>query len=445
MRQQKCINRSLCLMLSLLNSKFLVFFSRNLFDRLVIYIFLSELAVKVVFELLLGQWWYETVPYKQYIFYTLMLLDYVICLPRIARIEIKTNYMSMFLLLFLFVIVQGIFVGLMRHNHSFEIFNDSLPLVFLVLNALRMQSLSERPNQIDFSFLLKFSTILGLAICLTGYAAVSLGLPAISSLGGLPGGIYFPLIFSAIIAGARPSLPTLIAFTIILTLTISNMNRTTLIFILCITGYITYLNFRKSPVYGITLCLAVCFAFSMVWFTLPKESGIHTRIIGLTELNFSATKGSVGERGQEFRAINQKLDYEGEIFKWVGLGHGALYEVSLTHEFKKDYGHAHYSWAMFKLRYGYLGYIYLFLMAMVLMINAYKNWNRYVPSSLLISLICVQCLLYLGTYVNFVFLLSGLPFFYFASPTQTVAPRNSVVKQLHGSNEKLDDSQPSKA
>lgn len=59
------------------------------------------------------------------------------------------------------------------------------------------------------------------------------------------------------------------------------------------------------------------------------------------------------------QAVQEKLDTLGTEAQWLGLGFGGVYEVQFTHVMLKDYGHAHYSWVWFNLRFGRIGYLYL--------------------------------------------------------------------------------------
>lgn len=399
-------------MLPYLHSKLQNFFSRNIFERLICYVFLSELLVKIVFEFALGEWFYLQAQHKQYILYSLILLDYALTLPRVLSLRVTFNYISVFLLVFLLMIAQGVFVGLMNHNQLFEIFNDSAPLLVLILNGLRMQSLSENSKPIDFHFLLKFCTAMGLSICVIGQLSVLAGLPSRASIGTLPGGIYFPLFFAALLTYEKLPFRYVFSLFVILGLTSMDMNRTTMAFVAALGGCYVLHSLRKKPAQGIVSILLITVTLGIGWFSLPEDSGTYRRIIGLTELDFSQTTGSVGERGNEARSIQRKLTNMGETAELFGMGHGGLYEVQFTHEYLQNYGHAHYSWAMFNLRYGKTGYIYLAILTLILLFHARRNWSMSEPAALLVCLLCLQSFLYLMTYVNFVFLLAGLQFLY---------------------------------
>lgn len=106
--------------------------------------------------------------------------------------------------------------------------------------------------------------------------------------------------------------------------------------------------------------------------------------------------------------IQKKLNRKGEPDVWLGLGFGGLYEVARTHEFLKNYGHAHYSWAWFNLRFGRIGYIYLAIMVLALAYNGFYGIRSRMPVGLLVALLAFFSTLYFFTYVNAVFLICEL-------------------------------------
>lgn len=386
------------------------FYSRNLFERIVIYVSVSELIVKIIFELLMGKWYFVLAREKQYLLFTLLLLDYIINYKKILNIKISVNYILIFIFIFFIAILQGIFVGIYNGNKIFEIFNDSVPLLLIVGNALRMQSYQENKRDIDFNFLLKFSSLVGMAICLTGGLGVLLHRPSSASVGGLTAGIYFPIFFAALFTNKKITIPYIMCFCIIFGLTLTDLNRTTMAFMGISSIIIIVIKFLHRPFRGLILITSALLCGLIGWGFLPKDSKTYIRIIRISEINTSDHKGSVGERQAEYDAIKTKLKDKGESTQLFGMGHGALYEVKVTHGYMKDYGHAHYSWALFNLRYGLTGYLYLLLLLFTLTLHAYKNIDLNNPAKMTVSLLCFQSILYLATYVNFVFLLSGLQF-----------------------------------
>ena len=76
------------------------------------------------------------------------------------------------------------------------------------------------------------------------------------------------------------------------------------------------------------------------------------------------------------------------------------------------YGHAHYSWAWFKLRFGQMGYLYLLIFVSVLAYNGFVWGLRFDPVGFFMLCLCLVSLLYCFTYVNAAFLMMGIQFAY---------------------------------
>ncbi len=391
------------------------FFAKNLFERAIIYIFLAELLVKIFFELLGGQWYFALSHQKQFIFFGLIGLDYLLSMHKIVHIRLKANYTLVFLGIFSLMIIQGVVMGLLNHNKPMELINDTIPLIIFVLNALRMQSLAENRHPIDFKFLLYAISIMASIACLAGFIALQLGLPSRASAGGLTSGLYFPLFFAGLLTLKRMPIPLLAMAVLIFGFSVTDINRTTMIFIALCIAVVVLAKLRDNIVVGLASIAAIMTIGSIGWMSLPEDSMTYRRIVGLANLDTSARTGSVGERQAEYDAINVKLTSMGNTVKWLGVGHGGTYEVQYSHQYIKDYGHAHYAWAMFALRYGNMGYFYLMIFAVTIILNIYRNWTFTDPVRMGIALMSLQAALYLMTYVNFVLLCSGVQFLYIFS------------------------------
>lgn len=385
------------------------FYQRNLFERVIIYIFVSALIVKIYFELILGQWSFLQAQNKQWIFYILLALDYIISSRKVIAIRIRLNIMSLYGLFVILMVLHGLFVGLMNRNETFVIFNDLVPLLMIALNILRFQSLSEY-KPIDYPFLLKACTILSIGTCAFGLIAVLLGKPSAPTVGN--GTIYLPLILSAVFCMRPfPKLTALCAF-IMITLSISELNRTTLLFFVGAIGiYSTHLLVKK-PALGLSVFILLLMLVTCAWISLPETSGTYRRIVGLYDVDLDKRTGSIGERQAEMDAVQAKLDGIGPSAQWLGLGFGGVYEVQFTHSMLTNYGHAHYSWVWHNLRFGRLGYMYLLVMVCVLIYQSWLGFSKNDPLGVFMGLLCFYCLVFCLTYVNAIFLLSGIPFFY---------------------------------
>lgn len=396
------------------------FFERNLFERLIVYIFLSELAVKVIFELALGQWSFKQSQNTQWIFYGFLALDYLISVRKVMNIRFTLNPMSATAFLFIVMIAHGTLVGVLNHNPPFVIFNDLIPPLMIALNILRMQSGSENTRPIDVRFLLSFCSIVALSTTLIGFLCLQLGLPSDPSVGR--GQIYYPLVLSALFI-LRP-FPKWIAISLplIFLLTATGLNRTTLAFLAIVIGGYSILQIVRNPAKGVVLVVIVCIVTSLGVALMPKDSGTYRRISGLSNIDLSERTGSIGERQAEWDAIQAKLSDMGKTAEWTGMGFGGLYNVRFTHQYNTNYGHAHYIWAWFNMRFGKIGYIYMALMMSALIYNTARGLLMGGELGLFVSFLNLIGLIYCLTHVNSLFLLSGLNFLHLTRSGQPFRP-----------------------
>ena len=404
-------------------SSFLYFFERNLFERIIIYLFTSEFLTKFFFELMLGQSYFHQSQHKQWIFYLLLAADYIISLPKIINIRFTINLLSLFALFLIFLICQGLFVGIMNHNNWCESINDTIPPLTIALNILRMQSSKDYKHPVDLRFLFYTTTVLACAACLFGQIAVLLGKPSAVQLAVAP--VYLPLFLAALFT-LKPLPKVMLAlFVIIFALSVAEINRTSLAFMAIVLAIFIILQIIRTPSKGLLFLLFTVFLSTSFWIVLPEDSKTYRRIVGIVEIDLSSRRGSIGERAAEFDSINATLEKKGQTIEWVGLGFGGLYEFQSTHEYIKDYGHAHYSWAWFKLRFGYLGYLYLLILTLTLLYNCFQGLHMRTSTPIFIGLLCFQALLYLVTYVNAIFLCSGIHFLWLHNKEQKAPSPNA--------------------
>ena len=385
-------------------------FNRSFFERIIIYCFLSELIVKVVFELALGKWWFALSPVKQIILYAIFAIDYLVNYRKLMAIRFWSNPVFYFMLVMLVMIVQGTFVGIYNHNAPFEIFNDSFPLLLMAINSLRLQSSVESKPEIDFPFLIQFCSLMSVLICLLGFAATSIGLPSTKAISGVIAGVYIVLFIAALLTGYPVKFLHWLCFFIVLGFSAGDFNRTTLAFFL-ISGVVMFLklSFRK-PFAALLFIFIISLLGAGLWNFLPNDSKTKQRFTDLAQLSSQSRTGSVGERMSEWVSIQEKVAQNGTTARWIGLGHGALYDVRYTFRVIKDYGFAHFAWALFYFRYGLSGYVYLGLLTFMLMWQTFRYWSFTSPLKMTISLLSLLSILYLATYINFVILCMGLQF-----------------------------------
>lgn len=385
------------------------FYERNLFERIIIYLFLSVLIVKAVFELGLGQWSFIQSQNIQWVFYSFLAADYLISWRKVINIRVTLNHISIFSFVLFIMLAHGTFVGIQMKNEPFVILNDAVPLLMIALNVLRMQSAAEYAP-INFERILTSCTILALGACFTGYLAQAIGKPSQPSIGNET--VYLPLIIAGLFS-LKP-FPKWVALSALgmLFLTLDDVNRTTMVFLGAVTLFFFFALLFKEPVKGIAL-IGVAFVLVLLAVTvIPKDSKTYSRVASLSSIDLSERTGSIGERQAEWDAINIMEEKLGKTTEWLGLGFGGVYEVQFTHTYLKNYGHAHYSWSWFKLRFGDIGFIYLAVLVCILILNALAHSKMANSTSLFIVLLCLLCLVYCVTYVNSIFLLSGIQFYY---------------------------------
>ncbi len=395
------------------------FYAKNLFERLIIYIIMSELLAKVYVELLLHDLLFYHPQTKQWIFYAFLGVDYIVGLPKLLRVRVTFNPMSAFALMLLVMIGQGTVIGIINDNDWFPLVNDIIPMLMISLNILRMQSHVEEPK-IHFPSIFRTTTILTLCSSLLSFTLLHVHIIHVATL--IPNAIYMAMFYAALYT--YPKLPRwqLISFLIILGIGGADVNRTTMMFLMISTaGYVTLMTL-KHPLKGVILFAGVAVGGLLAWHILPEDSGAYKRIVALQNLDLNSREGSVGERSQEWDSISRHLAHLGSTDELMGFGMGGTYTMKFTHEVEKGYGHAHYSWAWFKMRFGEIGFIYLGVLILALFHNLLLGIKRWNPTSMFIAFICLSGILYLGTYVNAIWLLSGIQFLWLPRADSKAAP-----------------------
>lgn len=388
------------------------FFEKNLFERIIVYIFCSHFLVKLIFEFILGEWSFVQSQNQQWIFYGFLGLDYLFSYRKILNIKITINPMSILAFVFLIMIFHGLLVGIVSKNPPFIILNDTVPILMIFLNILRMQSFEEISEPINIRFLFLFCIVITFISSGISFLAVLGGKPSDTAVIASP--IYFPLLFAGFFLLNRPIPKIYVLMGIItLLLAIPEMNRTTLTFVLIVLAVYSIIKIVSSPAKGVFILLIIVIFGSLFWALVPEDSRTYQRISNIGEIDLSRRTGSIGERQAEWDAIKLKLNASGETIDFLGLGFGGTYDVKFTHQYLTEYGHAHYSWAWFNLRYGKLGYLYLIIFLFCLFYNSFRCFSIFNATDLFLSLLCLMGILYCATHVNSVFLQSGIHFLYY--------------------------------
>lgn len=398
------------------------FYARTFFERLVLYIFLSHLVTKVVFEFALGEWHFLLSRQEQYIFYSLLLADYVLTWRRFFAVRITANHLVYVVIFFLFLAVYGAVIGAVNGNRKFELFNDTVPLIVIALNILRIQSERDRLDANVMYRLLRETSVLALLMCVIGFVSLSIGNPSRASLNAMPLSVFIALFFAMLISGRRMPLWITACFVTVLSFSIEDLNRSSMLFLLAATGFLLLVTFMRHPQKALFALGGVVIAVGIGVMVVPPDSKTAARIQALASLGQQAEsrKTSVGERVTEYRSILKRLANEGETVEVFGLGHGALYEMRGANEYKKDYGHAHFSWALFKLRYGDIGYALVAILGLLILANLVFHLGAWDPVSLFALLMSACALIYMFTYVTFILMVAGVSFVARASRPATV-------------------------
>lgn len=399
------------------------FYARTFFERLVLYIFASHLVTKVVFEFAMGEWHFQLSRQEQYIFYSLLLADYVLTWRRFFALRITSNHLAYVVVFFLFLAVYGAVVGAVNGNRTFELFNDTAPLIVIALNILRIQSERDRLDAGVIYRLLRETSILAVVMCVIGFISLSIGNPSRASLNAMPLSVFVALFFAILISGRRLPLWVTACFLVVLAFSIEDLNRSTMLFLLAATGLLLVVTFMRHPQLALFALGGVVIAVGVGAMVVPPDSKTAARIHALASLGKQAEsrKTSVGERVTEYRSILKRLARDGETVEVLGLGHGALYEMRGANEYKKDYGHAHFSWALFKLRYGDLGYVLAAMLGLLVFANIVFHMGAWDPVSLFALLMSACALIYMFTYVTFILMVAGVSFV--ARAPRPAAPR----------------------
>ena len=154
-----------------------------LFERLIYYVLIPDLFARIVLEAILGQWWFGITQGKQWIFYLLMALEYIIQSRALVQDRFRKDENLVVSGLMLIMLLHGVFVGLAWQNPPARIFIDSIAPFVLATNIL----LLDRRNAFvgfDYERLVRVNLAYGLIMVAVGIGAVSIGRPSIVSLAG---------------------------------------------------------------------------------------------------------------------------------------------------------------------------------------------------------------------------------------------------------------------
>jgi len=362
------------------------FFDRNIFERIILYLIFAEVIVQIFFVVILGGWDFIQGQNRQWIFYGLLALDYIICHKRVINIKFTLNPISIFALSLFVMVAHGIFAGIINNNSPFIILNDTVPIMMIALNILRMQSFSEVSKPIDISFLLRVVVVTS---CIMIGAGLIVGNPNIGNAT-----IIFPLFIVCLFYLKPPPIISILILSLLIVLVIDELNRTSMAFLLFSSCFIIMTRMVKQPILGVISFFSLIAILSVGAVIVPEDSQTYRRVAGLTQIDLTKRTGSIGERQAEQDAVNAQLADKSTVQQFFGLGFGNTYSVKLSHKYNTGYNHAHFAWIWFKMRYGSMGYFYLCLLMGALIYSGIYNLRHKEPEYKFVGLMCVLCLIY---------------------------------------------------
>ena len=385
-----------------------------LFERLIYYMLIPELFSKVIVETALGISGRALVQPKLFVFYGLVLIEYAISSFFLGRKSFRINMSNWAFMLFMMMIFHGLIVAFCWHNNISKVFTDTVPVLVAALNIALLNT-SGAFNGFSFKRLQKAVWIFAVVMVSVGILAVIAHRGEEITFGGSGSEpICMSIMLVSLATKPKFTVWDLILVTFVIAPTVPFINRTTLaVFLIVFMFFVIPRLFRDPKQLYFSVFLLIAASAAAVAF-VPPDSKVVTRITGLADkasTSGNETGGSLYERQAEWEAINQKLAQLGPAAQYFGYGPGGVYVVQFTGGLiPENYSHAHFSWALFKLRYGYMGFLYLGCYIMLVASNLLRHALRRDSLSRLILVVDIWCIVYLFTYAFFSFLVAGLQF-----------------------------------
>ncbi len=382
-------------------------------ERLVYYFFIPELVAKVIYEIILRVPALSITQPKQYMFYAFVALEYLLLILNYKDFKPAFRKVNIVWILLVIMLAHGVIVGLWWKNPISRMGVDTVN-VFVVLANILILSDPRKVADTAFDRIFYLNRLYGVVMILLSIVAVAVNPTSGIKLGSAAASALAMTLVYVEIYTMRVLTPrTLVRVffgVLLIAATAQDWNRTTLVF----NGVaILALLARRAgamPFRTMYLAMAAVLTVGVAFMVLPEDSALSRRISGLNEVDLSDRTGSIGEREAEADAVHEKISSLGEVGQIFGAGHGASYDVKYTWEWKIDYSNAHYGWILFYLRYGMLGYLYISVWILVLVLSAATKWRSPTSAGILVFLLCIWNIGYLGTYGYFSFFIAGLPF-----------------------------------
>lgn len=383
------------------------------FERLIYYFLVPDVMAKIVYEIFFKVQAITVNQPKQFVFYGLIALEYIILVLRYKTFRPAMAQVSPICALLVVMMFQGLVVGLWWGNSGSRIAIDTVNVFVVLANVIILSD----PNKIadtDFSRIFFVNRIYAVTMVLLSLIAAAVNPTSLISLGGSTAtAISVSLIFTEIYVTRSLSGRSILRGSLgllLLASTVQSWNRTTLVFVGAAVLILFARNVGRMPFRIAYLLMASVMVAAVALSALPEDSALSRRLSGLEDLDLSSRTGSIGEREAEADAVGEKIAALGIAGKIFGAGHGASYDVKYTWEWKLNYSNAHYGWVLFYMRYGALGYLYLSLWIVTLLVSILRTWRSSNPASIFVCLLSIWNVGYLGTYGYFSFFIAGVPF-----------------------------------
>ena len=385
-----------------------------LFERLIYYILAPDLFARVFLEAGLNMYPPSLTQPKQWVFFLLVLLEYVLIAPTLGRRRFRINLSNLVVMLVSTMALHGLIVGLFWGNKYPKIFTDTIPVLVLAINVFLLNAEGAFVG-FDFQRLSRRVFIYSVVMVIVGGVAVLAHRNSVPNFGGAESGpICLTIILVHLARKSNITVWDLLFVALIIGPTIPSTNRTTLALFLAVFGLFIMPRILMSGRQLYFFVLFAAAAAGTAYALIPSDSLIYQRVNGLAEhvtSNKDETSGSLYERQAEWEAIKAKLSNLGPMAQYFGYGAGGVYRVQFSNgTIPENYSHAHYSWSLFRLRYGYFGFLYLFCYVMLLAINLMQHVGRKDAASRIVTVMDLWCAIFLLTYVFFNFFAAGLQF-----------------------------------
>jgi hypothetical protein len=378
-------------------------------ERLCYYMLIANLLVVGIHVIALSGRAYDLNPALQVYLYGMIALDLAWNFRKFVSIRQVSPVGAAFVILVTTMCLHGILVGLFLDNKLWELINDTIPLLILGVNVAMMSSAQEqsRPFHVD-----RF----GSRVCVL--ACMLLSLVLIAKVLGKDINVNFGIALAPEVVQAT-TLAVVFNFIRVTTLqkalliiaclvTASDLNRTAMLVIFTIVTIEMSYIFVRRPINALAAVFVAVLVLGGAFSLIPAESRLMVRIESTINFDPNERVGSIGERQAEADAVDFTIRARGGWTRLYGLGHGALYSVQKTHKFVDENGHAHYGWALFQLRYGVVGYIYLSVFGVILAYVFLQSIFIARRSAYAGSILTLFGLAYIFTWFSFNFFIQGL-------------------------------------